>query len=108
MSSSTSNSKEELIPQGILITANKVHTSFKTELLTTIGNSEKFNKKSPYLIGILSTKKEDAKIYSEFTKKACEQIGINFEIRLVGEAREGLDGKGIGIDVEEAILEIGF
>lgn len=42
----------------------------------------------------------------QFTKKACEQIGINFELRFVGEAREGMDGEGIGIDVEEAILEV--
>lgn len=42
----------------------------------------------------------------QFTKKACEQIGINFELRLVGEARQGMDGEGVGIDVEEAILEV--
>lgn len=27
-------------------------------------------------------------------------------MRLVGEAREGMDGEGVGIDVEEAILEV--
>lgn len=42
----------------------------------------------------------------QFTKKACEQIGVNFELRLVGEARAGMDGEGVGIDVEEAILEV--
>lgn len=42
----------------------------------------------------------------QFTKKTCEQVGINFELRLVGEARAGLDGEGVGIDVEEAILEV--
>lgn len=41
----------------------------------------------------------------QFTKRACEQIGINFELRLVGQAREGMDGAGVGIGVEEAILE---
>lgn len=45
-------------------------------------------------------------IVGQFTKKACEQIGINFELRLVGEARQGMDGEGVGIDVEEAILEV--
>ena len=25
---------------------------------------------------------------------------------MVGEAREGMDGEGVGIDVEEAILEV--
>ena len=41
----------------------------------------------------------------QFTKKACEQVGISFELRLVGDARKGMDGEGVGIDVEEAILE---
>jgi methylenetetrahydrofolate dehydrogenase (NAD+) len=27
-------------------------------------------------------------------------------LRLVGEARAGMDGEGVGIDVEEAILEV--
>ncbi|WVF65641.1 hypothetical protein IAT40_000372 [Kwoniella sp. CBS 6097] len=90
--------------QGLLVTAGKVHTPFKTELLHEMA-SPRFNGKPPHLVGILATKKEDARTYAEFTKKACETIGINFELRLVGEAREGMDGEGVGIDVEEAILE---
>ncbi|WWD21090.1 hypothetical protein CI109_105571 [Kwoniella shandongensis] len=91
-------------PQGLLVTAGKVHTPFKTELLAAMA-SERFATRPPHLVGILATKKEDARTYAEFTKKACQQIGINFELRLVGEAREGLDGEGVGIEVEEAILE---
>ncbi|WRT68965.1 uncharacterized protein IL334_005947 [Kwoniella shivajii] len=91
-------------PQGLLVTAGKVHTPFKTELLSAMGSS-RFKDGPPHLVGILATKKDDARTYAEFTKKACEQIGINFELRLVGEARQGLDGEGVGIDVEEAILE---
>ncbi|WWC64125.1 uncharacterized protein I303_106733 [Kwoniella dejecticola CBS 10117] len=97
-------SSSSTIPQGLLVTAGKVHTPFKTELLSAM-SSDRFNGKPPHLIGILATKKEDARTYAEFTKKACEQIGIVFELRLVGEARAGLDGEGVGIDVEEAILE---
>ncbi|KAK4688373.1 methylenetetrahydrofolate dehydrogenase (NAD+), partial [Tremellales sp. Uapishka_1] len=91
-------------PQGLLVTAGKIHTPFKTELLNTIAEN-RFTKRAPHLVGILATKKEDARSYAEFTKKACEQIGINFELRLVGPAREGMDGDGVGIGVEEAILE---
>lgn len=47
----------------------------------------------------------DPEADDQFTKRACEQIGINFELRLVGQAREGMDGAGVGIGVEEAILE---
>ncbi|KAK8843392.1 hypothetical protein IAR55_007049 [Kwoniella newhampshirensis] len=90
--------------QGLLVTAGKVHTPFKTELLAAMA-SERFARRPPHLVGILATKKDDARTYAEFTKKACEQIGIDFELRLVGEAREGLDGQGVGIEVEEAILE---
>ncbi|WVQ81464.1 hypothetical protein IAT38_003588 [Cryptococcus sp. DSM 104549] len=90
--------------QGLLITAGKVHTPFKTELLASMA-SPRFSSRPPHLVGILATKKEDARTYAEFTKRACEQIGVNYELRLVGEAREGLDGEGVGIEVEEAIME---
>ncbi|WVQ75383.1 hypothetical protein IAR50_005003 [Cryptococcus sp. DSM 104548] len=90
--------------QGILMTASKVATPFKSELLNTL-SSPRFASRPPHLVGILATKKEDARTYAEFTKKACEQLGINYELRLVGEAREGMDGEGVGIEVEEAILE---
>lgn len=91
-------------PQGLLVTAGKVVTPFRSELLN-LTSSGALADRPPHLVGILATKKEDARTYAEFTKKACEQVGINFELRLVGEARAGMDGEGVGIDVEEAILE---
>lgn len=51
-------------PQGVLITAGKVHVPFKSELLAVLG-SEKFTKRAPHLVGILATKKEDARTYAE-------------------------------------------
>jgi len=53
--------------QGILVTAGKVHTPFKTELLNTIGG-ERFAARAPHLVGILATKKEDARTYAEVCK----------------------------------------
>jgi hypothetical protein len=53
--------------QGILVTAGKVHTPFKTELLNTIGG-ERFAARPPHLVGILATKKEDARTYAEVSK----------------------------------------
>ncbi|WOO76795.1 Methylenetetrahydrofolate dehydrogenase [NAD(+)] [Vanrija pseudolonga] len=91
-------------PQGVLVTASKVVVPFKTELIQDI-SADRFKGRPPHLVGILATKKEDARSYAEFTKRACEQIGINFELRFVGQAREGMDGEGVGIGVEEAILE---
>ncbi|WVN91105.1 uncharacterized protein L203_106354 [Cryptococcus depauperatus CBS 7841] len=90
--------------QGILMAASKVATPFKSELLSALA-SPRFASRPPHLVAILATKKDDAKTYAEFTRKACATVGINYELRLVGEAREGLDGEGVGIEVEEAILE---
>lgn len=52
------------LPQGLLVTAGKVHTPFKTELLNTIAG-ERFSSRAPHLVGILATKKEDARTYAE-------------------------------------------
>jgi len=49
------------------VTAGKVHTPFKTELLNTIGG-ERFAARPPHLVGILATKKEDARTYAEVSK----------------------------------------
>lgn len=46
------------------MTAGKVHTPFKTELLNTIAG-ERFAARGPHLVGILATKKEDARTYAE-------------------------------------------
>lgn len=51
-------------PQGLIITAGKVHIPFKTELLDTL-SSPKFAARPPHLVGILATKKEDARTYAE-------------------------------------------
>ena len=105
-------------PQGLLVTAGTVHLPFKSELLTTL-SLPRFSR-VPHLVGILATKKEDARTYAEvsraqaallslsmqFARKACEKIGIEFELRSVGEAGAGIDGKGVGVDVEEAILVV--
>ena len=42
----------------------------------------------------------------QFTKKSCESLGINYELRRVGAARQDQgDQPGVEIGVEEAILE---
>lgn len=46
------------------MTAGKVHTPFKTELLAAIAG-ERFAARPPHLVGILATKKEDARTYAE-------------------------------------------
>lgn len=51
-------------PQGLLVTAGKVVVPFKSELLN-VTSSEPFANRPPHLVGILATKKEDARTYAE-------------------------------------------
>lgn len=59
-----SASETAAAPQGVLVTAGKVHVPFKAELLSTIAEP-RFQKRAPHLVGILATKKEDARSYAE-------------------------------------------
>ena len=53
-------------PQGLLVTAGKIHLPFKSELLETL-SLPRFTRE-PHLVGILATKKEDARTYAEVGK----------------------------------------
>lgn len=64
--------------QGILVTAGKVHTPFKTELLNTIGG-ERFAARPPHLVGILATKKEDARTYAEVSRPLDRNVILFLE-----------------------------
>ena len=72
-------------PQGLLVTAGKVHVPFKTELLNSI-SSERFAKRPPHLVGILATKKEDARTYAEvsFRSYIVSRVALFARIRLLG------------------------
>lgn len=54
----------EPAPQGLIVTAGKIHTPFKSELLHSVAQA-RGTRKSPHLVGILATKKEDARSYAE-------------------------------------------
>jgi hypothetical protein len=51
-------------PQGLLVTAGKVHVPIKTELLNAL-SQDRLRLRPPHLVGILATKKEDARSYAE-------------------------------------------
>ncbi len=54
--------------QGVLVPSSKIHTATKTELLQTLAAPE-FDAarggREPKLVGVLATKKEDARAYAE-------------------------------------------
>ncbi|GHJ89121.1 hypothetical protein NliqN6_5523 [Naganishia liquefaciens] len=95
---------------GIMIPASKVHQATKAELLAWLDREDGFKREKggrvPRLVGVLATEKEDARNYAEFTRKSCESLGIEYELRQVGAARQSLgDQPNVSIGVEEAILE---
>jgi len=65
-------------PQGMLVTASKVHVPFKAELLSAIAEP-RFQKRAPHLVGILATKKEDARNYAEVSRGRDERRLLCFK-----------------------------
>lgn len=70
--------------------AGRVALAFVNELKNKI----QLNKLMPKLVGFLANDDQAAVTYARWTGKACENIGIKFELRIV--KRE---------DLEEAILK---
>lgn len=79
-------------PQGLLVTAGKVHTPFKTELLNTIAG-DRFSARPPHLVGILATKKEDAKTYAEVCIPLISPIFANMQSHITSL----LDARSFGL-----------
>ncbi|GAA5878613.1 hypothetical protein JCM1840_003528 [Sporobolomyces johnsonii] len=60
----------------------------------------------PKLVGILANSGAPSRAYASWTAKACEAVGIHYELREVGVVKEGKDeGTAEQGEVEEAILE---
>ncbi|KAH8830187.1 NAD-P-binding protein [Flagelloscypha sp. PMI_526] len=58
----------------------------------------------PKLCGILSTTNAPSKWYADFTKKHCQDVGVEFELKLCGAGRKWNHAPP-GEGVEEAIIE---
>lgn len=85
--------------KGILLKADPIAATFRDEVTSTLKASET----KPKLVGILSTSASPSKFYAEFTKKQCEELGVEFVLKKTGAALSEELGEGEG--VEEAILE---
>jgi methylenetetrahydrofolate dehydrogenase (NAD+) len=57
----------------------------------------------PKLVGILSTSSEPSKFYAEFTRRQCEDLGVEFVLKKTGAALQ--PGLAEGEGVEDAIIE---
>jgi methylenetetrahydrofolate dehydrogenase (NAD+) len=89
----------EDVGKGLLLKADSIADTFRSEVknsLTACG-------RPPKLVGILSTTSAPSKFYAEFTKKQCDELGVEFVLKKTGAAYNGKLGEGEG--VEEAIIE---
>lgn len=89
----------EDIGKGLLLKADSIANTFRSE----VRNSLAVCTRAPKLVGILATSSAPSKFYAEFTKKQCEELGVEFVLKKTGAADTGEFGEGEG--VEEAIIE---
>jgi len=90
---------------GVLLTAGKVVVPFEKEVRESLVDIAK----PPTLVAILSTSAPDSRLYANFAKAQCENVGVKFVLKEVGAGkwREGDEGEkpGEGEGVEEAVIE---
>ena len=65
---------------GKLVSAASIASPFQADITDTIARRRTQAKRIPKLVGILATPSPPSVAYAEWTKKACEQVGIDFEI----------------------------
>lgn len=85
--------------KGILLKADPIANVFREEIKKTLAERPR----PPKLVGILSTTSAPSKFYADFTKKQCDELGVEFVLRLTGAASDPSSAEGDG--AEEAIIE---
>lgn len=100
---------------GKLLQATAIAKPFQEEIQTVVNQRKEKGLRVPKLVGILSKPSPPSIAYAEWTAKACEAVGINFEIWKtwddsveVTEDNKGgsdsLNNMGLEADVEDLIL----
>ncbi|KAJ7887491.1 NAD(P)-binding protein [Mycena olivaceomarginata] len=85
--------------KGLLLKADPIAAAFRDEVKASLSRASR----RPRLVGILATSSAPSKFYADFTKKQCEDLGVEFILKKTGAADTGDLGEGEG--VEEAIIE---
>jgi hypothetical protein len=104
---STNNSQQlslvfhmsEATGKGLLLKADPIAAAFRDEVKASLAQRSR----PPKLVGILATSSAPSKSYAEFTKRQCEDLGVEFVLRKIGAAVSNDLSEGEG--VEEAIIE---
>ncbi|KDE09638.1 methylenetetrahydrofolate dehydrogenase (NAD+) [Microbotryum lychnidis-dioicae p1A1 Lamole] len=84
------------------VTGEAVAKPFRAAIIATTSTSSP----RPKLVGLLANSNAPSRAYAEWTAKACQAVGINYELREVGAIKKGQDhAVAEQGEVEEAILE---
>ncbi|SCV68339.1 BQ2448_460 [Microbotryum intermedium] len=84
------------------VTGEAVAKPFRAAIIATTSASSP----RPKLVGLLANSNAPSRAYAEWTAKACQAVGINYELREVGAIKEGQEhATAEEGEVEEAILE---
>lgn len=98
-----------LPPKGLLLKAESIAEPFLAEVKASLATLSR--SRPPKLLGILATANAPSRSYSEFTRRQCAALGIQYELREVGAAAAGASNGVVGASgadgdgVEEAIIE---
>jgi len=96
---SSPQSVDDSTGKGLLVKADAIADAFREEVKADLAACSR----KPKLVSILSTSSAPSKNYAIFTQKQCEDLGVDFVLKLTGAALSTEHGEGDG--VEEAIIE---
>lgn len=85
--------------KGLLLKADSIAVTFRDEVKRSLEQC----RIRPKLVGILATSSAPSKNYAEYTKKQCDELGVEFVLIKTGAAVSPDLDEGYG--VEEAIIE---
>ena len=85
--------------KGLLLKADSIAATFRDEVKQSLEQC----RIRPKLVGILATSSAPSKNYAEYTKKQCDEFGVNFTLIKTGAAVSPDLSEGYG--VEEAIIK---
>lgn len=84
--------------KGLLLKADSIAAAFRDEVKQSLEQC----RIRPKLVGVLATSSAPSKNYAEYTKKQCDDLGVEFVLIKTGAAVSPDLGEGYG--VEEAII----
>lgn len=87
------------VGKGLLLKADKISSRYHEEVKQSLRSLQC----PPKLVGILSTSSPPSKFYADYTKKQCDELGVEFVLKRTGAAASSDLPEGDG--VEEAIIE---